>query len=167
MQASIELLLVYMIHIEWIKKYTSIDPKKAKTNFCVRSSPSTPTIAHYNGTLHWHPAMAPRPLPKLAVTFPPSARDSAFGISSNLQTIQTIKKYLSCCKMFLYLASLIAIAIKRLSAAPVWRGQLAGLGKRGSQAEISTASRPSQDFTTASWVSWSQIMRITIKICKF
>ena len=39
-------------------------PQIAKTNFCVRSSPSTPTIAHYNGTLHWHPAMAPRPLPQ-------------------------------------------------------------------------------------------------------
>ena len=23
-----------------------------------------PTIAHYNGTLQWHPAMAPRPLPQ-------------------------------------------------------------------------------------------------------
>ena len=39
-------------------------PQIAKTNFCVRSSPSTPTIAHYNGTLHWHPAMAPPPLPQ-------------------------------------------------------------------------------------------------------
>ena len=29
------------------------------------SSPSPrPTIAHYNGTLQWHPAMAPRPLPQ-------------------------------------------------------------------------------------------------------
>ena len=29
------------------------------------SSPSpSPTIAHYNGTLQWHPAMAPRPLPQ-------------------------------------------------------------------------------------------------------
>ena len=27
------------------------------------SSPS-PTIAHYNGTVRWHPAMAPRPLPQ-------------------------------------------------------------------------------------------------------
>ena len=28
------------------------------------SSPSPPTIAHYNGTLQWSPAMAPRPLPQ-------------------------------------------------------------------------------------------------------
>ena len=28
------------------------------------SSPSPPTIAHYNGTLRWHPTMAPRPLPQ-------------------------------------------------------------------------------------------------------
>ena len=31
----------------------------------------SPTIAHYNGTLQWHPAMAPRPL-QLVVTLPPS-----------------------------------------------------------------------------------------------
>ena len=49
-------------------------PQIAKTIFCVRSSPSTPTIAHYNGTLHWHPAMAPRPLPQ---SWPsPSSRHS-------------------------------------------------------------------------------------------
>ena len=37
------------------------------------SSPSpSPTIAHYNGTLQWHPAMAPSLLtpPKLVVTLP-------------------------------------------------------------------------------------------------
>ena len=39
-------------------------PQIAKNNFCARSSPSTPTIAHYNGAVHWHPAMAPRPLPQ-------------------------------------------------------------------------------------------------------
>ena len=69
---------------EILNKLYQHRPQIAKTNFCVRLSPSTPTIAHYNGTLHWHhvhspkvgrhlprhstlqwhPAMAPRPLPQ-------------------------------------------------------------------------------------------------------
>ena len=35
-------------------------------------SPSPPTIAHYNGTLRWHPAMAPHPLPQSWSSTPPS-----------------------------------------------------------------------------------------------
>ena len=39
-------------------------PQIAKNSVCVINVPKKPpqSIAHYNGTLHWHPAMAPRPL---------------------------------------------------------------------------------------------------------
>ena len=48
------------------KKLYQHRPQIAKTNFCAINveKKSSPTIAHYNGTLQWHPAMAPRPLPQ-------------------------------------------------------------------------------------------------------
>ena len=39
-----------------------------------------PTIAHYNGTLQWHPAMAPRPLPQ--------SRSSPSPRTTNHSTLQ-------------------------------------------------------------------------------
>ena len=49
------------------KKLDPHRPQIAKNNFCVvnvKKKCLPPTIAHYNGTLQWHPAMAPRPLPQ-------------------------------------------------------------------------------------------------------
>ena len=40
------------------------------------SSPSPPTIAHYNGTLQWHPAMAPRPLNHSTLQWHPATAPS-------------------------------------------------------------------------------------------
>ena len=46
------------------------------------SSPSPLTIPHYNGTLRWHPAMAPRPLhPAMARWVPRPIRQSGSSVS--------------------------------------------------------------------------------------
>ena len=48
-------------------------PRPLRQSWSLPSPP--PTIAHYNGTLQWHPKMAPHPFPpklKLVVTLPPN-----------------------------------------------------------------------------------------------
>ena len=44
-------------------KHTTMAPCYGTTSKVGRHPPPA-TIAHYNGTLQWHPAMAPRPLPQ-------------------------------------------------------------------------------------------------------
>ena len=45
---------------------TQVDIRLFNIPYCTskRKTPPPPTAAHYNGTMQWHPAMGPRPLPE-------------------------------------------------------------------------------------------------------
>ena len=64
--------LQWNVHSPKVGRHTGTRPQHATmapSNSTTSTPPKVgrhppPTIAHYNGTLQWHPAMAPRPLPQ-------------------------------------------------------------------------------------------------------
>ena len=80
---------------QWLGPYngTQQSPRPFPQSWLLPSPPST--IAHYNGTLQWHPAMALRPLPQSTPQWHPAMAPSngTTPTSPNLVVTPTIAHY--------------------------------------------------------------------------